>query len=937
MMSKTEKTKRSFEERLSLLLAFLLPILIMLGVFAGKSIYPFGDNSFLRTDLYHQYAPFFQSFAEKLKDGASLTYAWDIGLGSNYTALFAYYLCAPLHFLAFLIPEGFIIEFVTYLIVLKIGFSGLSFAWYLSKRFETRHIGITFCGVCYALSGYMAAYSWNIMWLDVLWLAPIVLWGLERLVRENKPFLYCVALSLSIFCNYYICIMLCIFLVLYFICQLVLLPKTSLRGLLLKLFNFGFFSLIAGGMAAVLLMPAAKALMTTAAANTSFPKNPENYFALLDMLSRHLLVVQPEIGLDHWPNLYSGVAVFLLLPLYYMSKDVSYREKIVNTVLLFFMLLSYSMNFLNYIWHGFHYPNSLPARQSFLYTIVLLTMAFRGLLAIDKTTKGRLVGCLWGAIAFVLVVEVTADPAEIPYYACYATILFLGLYALVGYLYKTRRASSLTAATFVICILIIEMGLNTAVTSVTTVNRTEYLRYNKVFGEFADIAESGRLFTRVERQKNRTKNDGTLMGYNSASIFSSTTNAAVTEFYKDMGFEGNTNAYSFTGATPLSSSMLSVSHIIATQELPESKLYKQVAASKDTSGKDVYLYENLYTLPLGFLLPLDSNTAWDTNQGNPARVQNSFINVTTGLRNVLETVDGNASGNDYNIFVKESGQIFVYVSNSSVKTVTANIGSERKEFKDVNRRYLLDLGYCNAGINITLSADSDVALSAVAYRFNEDIFIDAYEMLSEKPFTISAFNNTLWDTSIVGTVSCDEPMLLYTSIPYEKGWKAYMDGYEVTTEAFAGAFISLPVTAGTHEIRLVYVPDGLVTGAMISLISLGLLLLAALISLLISLLRRKKEEAHKEEEELPPVCISKERMQLIHELDVLAENEDAAKEEELLRDIDTFVADSSDDENFVIHADSADAEVIDKDILDEQSKDNPAAAGDDAPNQEDKL
>ena len=43
------KQKRSFEEKLPLILAFVLPILIMLGIFAGKEIWPFGENCFLRT------------------------------------------------------------------------------------------------------------------------------------------------------------------------------------------------------------------------------------------------------------------------------------------------------------------------------------------------------------------------------------------------------------------------------------------------------------------------------------------------------------------------------------------------------------------------------------------------------------------------------------------------------------------------------------------------------------------------------------------------------------------------------------------------------------------------------------------------------------------------------------------------------------------------
>ena len=68
----------------------------------------------------------------------------------------------------------------------------------------------------------MAAYSWNIMWLDCILLFPLIVYGLERLVREQKGMLYCVTLGLSILSNYYISIMTCLFLVLYFIALLIL-------------------------------------------------------------------------------------------------------------------------------------------------------------------------------------------------------------------------------------------------------------------------------------------------------------------------------------------------------------------------------------------------------------------------------------------------------------------------------------------------------------------------------------------------------------------------------------------------------------------------------------------------------------------------------------------------------------------------------------------
>ena len=97
----------------------------------------------------------------------------------------------------------------------------MSFTYYIRKHFKTDSPIILCFAIMYALSGYMAAYNWNVMWLDCIALAPIIIRGLEKLVNEGSGRLYCLTLALAILSNYYICIMICIFLVLYFIVLLI--------------------------------------------------------------------------------------------------------------------------------------------------------------------------------------------------------------------------------------------------------------------------------------------------------------------------------------------------------------------------------------------------------------------------------------------------------------------------------------------------------------------------------------------------------------------------------------------------------------------------------------------------------------------------------------------------------------------------------------------
>ena len=92
----------------------------------------------------------------------------------------------------------------------------------------------------------VAAYSWNIMWLDCIFLLPLILYGLEQLVQEKKGLFYCVTLGLSILSNYYISIMICIFMVMYVIVQVILYPPKKIKDLVATGVRFGFYSLLAG-------------------------------------------------------------------------------------------------------------------------------------------------------------------------------------------------------------------------------------------------------------------------------------------------------------------------------------------------------------------------------------------------------------------------------------------------------------------------------------------------------------------------------------------------------------------------------------------------------------------------------------------------------------------------------------------------------------------
>lgn len=795
----------------SLLAAFFVPVLVLVVIFAQRGIFPFGEECFLRTDMYHQYAPFFSEFQYKLTHGGSLLYSWDIGMGVNFSALYAYYLASPMNWLVALCPRQFLIEFMTVLIVIKTGLSGLSFTWYLRKHTGTREFGSCFFGIFYALSGYMAAYSWNIMWLDCILLFPVILFGLERLVKEKKGMVYCIALGLSILSNYYISIMICIFMVIYAAVLVILYPPKKGKEFAATAGRFTLYSLLAGGLAAVVLLPEIYALQATASGNFDFPKTVSSYFSIFDMIARHMGNVQTEIGLDHWPNIYCGVAVLMLLLLYLGNKNIKIKEKAVYFSLLLFFYASFSVNVLNFIWHGFHYPNSLPCRQSFIYIALVLVMCYKAYLELKNTPWKHIVMAFWGAAAFVILAEKLVDNEEQFHFAVfYAAILFLALYTGCIYLYHSRKWRRDGVLLAVLGLVFCESAVNMAVTSIPTTSRTAYVKDNEDTMLLADSIRSS-VFYRIEKGESRTKNDGAWMNFPSASLFSSVASAAMSDFFKSVGCESSTNAYSVKGSTPFIDALFAARYGIYPDQQPADSLKEQIGRQGS-----MWLYENKHTLPVGFVMPQDMETNWVLDSGNPANVQNDLSSVL-GVSNLLVPAEGVSEGKKFTFTADASGDYYVYVTNKKVEEVSAEIGERSLSFDNVDRGYFLELGYLPKGQEVILQSktDGNPAMQAEIWRFDPEAMEEIYQCLSQSPLELSSWT----DTGLAGSINTPEGGTMFTSIPYDKGWKIWVDGTAVSGRPVFDAFLGVDLEPGEHKIRLSYEPQGLKTGAVITGVS----------------------------------------------------------------------------------------------------------------------
>ena len=816
--------KKFFADNKICIYSFLLPFLAMLAIFIGNGIYPFGDGSFMHSDMYHQYVPFLEEFLRKVKDGEPLYHSWRIGMGSNYLALYGYYSASPFNWLMLLVPQQFLIEFMSYMVVFKIGLCGFTFAWYLKEKFQTKQLSILFFATFYAMSGFVAAYNWNVMWMDTLVLAPLIVLGLERLVREKKSGLYCVTLGLCILSNYYLSIMVCLFLCLY---ALVLVPelygedgwKAFFKRLGGAVGRFAFYSLLAAGMASGILIPEAAALTATEFSDVNFPKKVTWYFSFFDVIARHAAGVQRETGLDHWPNIFCSSAIFFLIPLYAANRNIRLKEKVGKLLLCAFFIISFSVNNLNFIWHGLNYPDSLPARQSFLYILLVLTMCFEAVYRHKGFSAKELLACTGLGLAYLLLAQKLVDNDAFSTGIFLLTGALVALYALLLYCREKYRSNALAMrliSIFTLACVAFEATFNMAYTSVSTTSRSSYLDPLPAYQTLAErTMQEDTDFYRFEKFSRVTKNDGALAGYPTASLFSSTANAAVESWYDRMGMSESKVFYCFDGQTPFTSALLNVRYMFSRADNEDPDLYTLIGQQDD-----VYLYKCNYTLPAGFLLKDGwnlSSSELEASSSDPLDLQNQMAYSLGASSPLFKPVVSDTSDQKTSFTAKEEGHYYAYTKNRKADTISLDSASLTKTFKKVKYDYILDLGRHPAGETVTLSDKEEQALDATVMMLDEAVLAQVLDTLSQQPFAVDS-----WDSAHVnGHIDVTQPGQLVLSIPDEPGWTLKVNGQVTEHEAYDDTFLSVCLTEGSHTIELSYRPAGLTAGIIVSLMSIA--------------------------------------------------------------------------------------------------------------------
>ena len=856
-----------------LAIAFALPALCFLCIMVAGQYEPFGNNrSMLYSDMYHQYYPFFLDFRRALRSGDSLLYSWSVGMGLDYLGLISYYLASPLNLLTILLPESWMLEYFSLLVPIKLGLASLFFAIFLKTLFRKDDLSIALFGSFYGLCAWALGYQWNIMWLDTFALLPLVALGTVLLLRDKRFFLYTLTLFLSVWSNYYIGFFTCIFVLLTAICYEICRFK-SIRRTLGDFIRIGFFSILAIGMTAILELPALAALQTTQSSVNNFPKefrlNMVTEYNWKGLLQAMRMVagnfgggLEPTFK-EGLPNLYCGVLMVPMAFLYLMSRKIQLRDKFCSVFLLLFFMVSFIIRQLDYIWHGFHFTNMIPYRFSFLASFLLIYMAYKAWLLRRhfKTWQIILAGVL--ALGVFACSDNRLDPVFIAYNATFL-LVYLAIFLYPAVLkklprdaepqqrqeYKALKMKRRQLSSYMLAgVMVVELLLN-AVNFGVAFPYTGVSNYPKGTADAENAIdamwqrEENNLFFRAETTHSQTLNDGALNGYMGISTFTSSANVAVTKFMQTLGYgaKNTYNRYCFEEASPISNLFLNLKYMIERDGVHKEHLYFDEVY---TSGK-VVLLENNTWLPLGFLANVQLATVNFSETAETFTFQNNLLTAATGIAEKAFTRLGKESvhitGENatiskqtgsgycayqtadtsgtviYTITPRESGYLCIDLSLPKRNNFKVSLNGERLYSETYSLPQLLAVGYVEPGDTVTVelscSANENSNITVSSAILSDEIYRAAFDVLSASTLELTHFSNT----RVEGAIDCNRAGLLYTSIPQNGNWKAYVDGKEADIVLVGNAMIGLSLSEGQHTIRFAYKNEAFSFGWKVSLL-----------------------------------------------------------------------------------------------------------------------
>ena len=816
--------KKNLKKYLPEILTFIVPILIMLISCIVNKTYPFGKEILPKYDGYYQYAGFTSYYKNVLLGNESLFYSFKGLLGYNFYATSIYYMFNPTNLFCIFSTSENILEYYTFIILLRIGLSGFTMCKYLKYKFKNQsNLRYIIFSISYALMAYNVCYFFNYMYFDTVVLFPIVVLGLDKLIYERKNRLYIISLTLSIISNFYIGYMACIFSLLYFIYNIVIykLDKNIIKDFIIS-------SLLSGFMCMIIIIPEANELLKGKA--LLYTSNKTEYFKFnmnfLNIFYKFLPGSTSNYDLEYgMVNIYVSLFVIILVIKYFFNKKISKKERITTLIFILFFLLSISFNLLDFAWQLFQKPIWYPNRYIFTFSFFLITIAMKEITNI--TYKTNIKENLIIIISFILLTLYSIISLKIHNDNLKIISYILGIILILQYTFFLNNKN---AKYLLVMLFFIEVTTNAIFTLKIMGKTTTMTQYKtneeineKAVKHIKEIENKDNNFYRMELSTSTVHNSPSLLNYNGINHFNSVKNAKTLNFLNKFNYQvTDDTSVEFNNYNPYLTSLLGIKYINGSKD----EMYYE-----NVYNENPYMYLNKDALSLGYMIYNKKFKESNSSYQNTENLINSMLNTDIKRYKVIDNFNGEdteikeidnkkyvISKTSIKIEMedKASNSMFLIPSRNITFVANYSIFINDDEIKDaVIKQSPI---FVNKGDTYKIIIKSNLSKTELNslkwYQIDYDKYIETINELKKNEFNITKYNK---DNHIEGNIDVnnDKNVLLLT-IPYDKGWNIYVDDNKVNYDICFDSFICLDLDKGKHNIKMNYVPSGFIVGLIIS-------------------------------------------------------------------------------------------------------------------------
>ena len=806
-----------------------LPLVILSVLFLGY-LTVFHDNIFLFSgDSFETMYQFYVGGYVKFHQGTLMDFDFSMGLGANPLYNSFYFLFSPFFYLTCLLPKEWIAQSFSVMLVLKLVLLYISVERWL-KELNGDPLFCVLGALSFTFSGWSFFYSHYVFFLDHLFALPLLLWSIEKLLKQNKSEMLVLTVAYVSFSNYYFAYLFLAISCFYALCRAFCLNKEKVSWVFFKALHF-LKSIVFGLMiSSVTFLPNIYITLTNPRLNTEKNLSMMNKYELFkfvtgfftpvtNRLDSNLFISDQWYRFLGWGNgagTYMGILVLLALVLFLFIKK-NRRHWI---TLGFFLLggIFYLFPIFSYMFQGTMDTRWFLYFQ--LFELLLMSDVFKAYKESQITKKQIAISsavllCVMFGLWLVSFFYGLNDNQALK--QCFMLLLVEALFVL-GYamvMIKSKKSGLI----ILLCGEIFFSGCVFFQYNVPLDSSDVLIEYvdNTVFTELED----GSFFRIIQDGYDYwPSNNAYAKDIAGVSFYNSIYNYEMEDYL---------SRFKSTWSMPVSLgqdfaySLLSIRYWVTSVYSSEPPYGFEFVSQVG----NLSIYENKNWIELGF--GLSETVHPDALEGlsylnqdllmQKAIVAESSETMSVEMDQMLELVHEEKFTDSASWFDSVWDTILVF-ENENRNDLTVNLYYSTKLIKSYefyNQHYftlpLHELYYVS---DIEVINMSDNEASVKVYHCLPEFLDEAIETRKQNAF----YDTVVTDNHIEGKIELQDTMMVYTSVPYDRGWSVKVDGEEVEYEKVNLGFIGFELNEGIHEVEFDYQIPLVKEGMMISLCSL---------------------------------------------------------------------------------------------------------------------